>query len=405
MIIFLSSLVETGQEDFYQKNSHAPLPQSSNTHQLSILEGLRQYCQVYVINRLPIGAYPSRTPRKILPRQEFDGLVNIECNNLPLLRNPRQTQHTVLELEKCLSRNPDVEAIVAYMPFKPRMKALVRIKKKYPRIPIFAIIPDLVQHSYPKSGNPAKAKLIRIMRKCEGRQINRMAGAVDGFIYLAEAMHQELGSNHPYIIQEAIYGESLKEPAREHTHNGFTFTYCGKLNDENGVARLIEAFMMLPDSQARLVLCGTGVDIAKYQQMARSDSRIVFTGMLTHEQVVAYEQQSDVLVNPRFTSLDNAAYSFPSKLIEYLACGKPVISSRLAGITSDYDPHLFYVADDSVQALNDVMSELMNFPEEQLRDIGRENYRFVRNEKSSSAQGKEMYDFICKIGSEVRIGR
>jgi glycosyltransferase involved in cell wall biosynthesis len=42
------------------------------------------------------------------------------------------------------------------------------------------------------------------------------------------------------------------------------------------------------------------------------------------------------MLNPRDPSWRGTPYSFPSKLLEYLTTGKPIISTRLPGIPAEY---------------------------------------------------------------------
>ena len=50
-------------------------------------------------------------------------------------------------------------------------------------------------------------------------------------------------------------------------------------------------------------------------------------------------------VNPRPGAADFTRYSFPSKTLEYLDAGKPVLAYRNDGIPPEYDEHLLYISD------------------------------------------------------------
>ena len=58
-------------------------------------------------------------------------------------------------------------------------------------------------------------------------------------------------------------------------------------------------------------------------------------------------------MNPRFTGAEYTLYSFPSKNIEYMVSGTPVITTRLAGIPDDYYPYVFVFEEEINENIND----------------------------------------------------
>ena len=79
-------------------------------------------------------------------------------------------------------------------------------------------------------------------------------------------------------------------------------------------------------------------DITDY---CKSDQRIKYFGMVPREKVVKFEKKAKLLVNPRPTNNEFTKYSFPSKTIEYMASGTPLLTTRLPGIPSEYFDHVF----------------------------------------------------------------
>jgi hypothetical protein len=65
--------------------------------------------------------------------------------------------------------------------------------------------------------------------------------------------------------------------------------------------------------------------------------------MLTSAKAKEYIDMADVLVNPRPNNEEYTKYSFPSKNIEYLMTGKPVVGYMLDGMPPIYKEFMFVI--------------------------------------------------------------
>jgi glycosyltransferase involved in cell wall biosynthesis len=61
-------------------------------------------------------------------------------------------------------------------------------------------------------------------------------------------------------------------------------------------------------------------------------SRVIFTGLIPHEQVAHIIRQFDMALAP-YPQPEHAFYFSPLKLFEYMACGVPVVAAALGQIT------------------------------------------------------------------------
>lgn len=123
--------------------------------------------------------------------------------------------------------------------------------------------------------------------------------------------------------------------------------YVGRLQRTSrwkGVPVLLEAFARVAREEpaARLVLVGDGDDVPALRERAAAlgiADRVVWRGALAGEALVAAYQRARVVVLPSLT----AAESFGMTLVEAMACGRPVVGSRVGGIP--------YVVRDGVDGL------------------------------------------------------
>ena len=101
-----------------------------------------------------------------------------------------------------------------------------------------------------------------------------------------------------------------------------------------------------------------------------------------------------VLVNPRQNNEEFTKYSFPSKTMEYLSSGVPVVAYKLDGIPDEYDEYLNYVEDNSAEALANKLIEICEMTQEERNAIGSKGQKFVLENKNAIAQTKRIVEFI-----------
>jgi len=100
---------------------------------------------------------------------------------------------------------------------------------------------------------------------------------------------------------------------------------------ENGINDLINSFIYLNNiypNQFLLLLIGEIPDnLVKY----KIQKSIIFTGYLTHNEVLKKLFECNVLVNASREGILSTS-GFPTKLAEYLATGIPVITSKVGDL-------------------------------------------------------------------------
>ncbi|MDH3256195.1 MAG: glycosyltransferase [Nitrospinota bacterium] len=139
---------------------------------------------------------------------------------------------------------------------------------------------------------------------------------------------------------DTYYYENHSDPATLRKElglpSGKIILYVGKLNEKKGVIYLLKAFQLISQDQSdcHLVIVGTGLldrALRRESERLKLDSRITFAGQQGKEAVKNYFQAADLVVVPSIIDSTGETEGLPVVLLEALACGKPVVATRVAG--------------------------------------------------------------------------
>jgi len=239
-----------------------------------------------------------------------------------------------------------------------------------------------------------KASLIRRwLRNLHMLNIRRMSH----FVPLTEAMCDLINPERkkPYVVVEGIVDSVMDYKAPTPYQDGKRhITYTGTLNARYGVRDLVKGFMKLPQNDIVLDIYGRGpmdVEMTKY---ANQDGRIHFHGMVTNDKAVQAQRSSFLLVNPRPTAEEFTKYSFPSKNMEYMATGVPVMTAVLPGMPKEYHPYVFLFEDETEEGICHRLNEILLMPIDKVRERGLLGKDFVIKNKNNIRQAERVIELI-----------
>jgi glycosyltransferase involved in cell wall biosynthesis len=158
------------------------------------------------------------------------------------------------------------------------------------------------------------------------------------------------------VVARRFAGGSL--PHKTMREQPFTIVYAGSLTDVNGVPELVAGFAQLYGTGYRLLVAGRGPEEGLILHAAARDSRIEFRGYLSEDAVLALYTEADLLLNLRITKRIRTDYFFPSKLIEFLATGVPVLSTATGHVREEFGEVLFLLDEESPGALAEALAHL-----------------------------------------------
>jgi len=240
-------------------------------------------------------------------------------------------------------------ALLVYNVFSP-LSLPVLAAARASGVPAVAVVADLPFDTYPPRG--FRGLLERMERRAQPAALRRF----DGLVVLTPHTAHEHAPGVPWMLMEgalpaaeAAAGRGDPSTAGAPAPGERVVMYSGMLNEMNGIPLLLESFARLAEPGWRLWVYGGGPLDAAVRAAARRDPRITLHpwDVVPEAEVLRRQRQAHVLVNPRPSSHRANRYSFPSKLLEYLASGTPVVSTVPPGIPAEYHPHLLVPADES----------------------------------------------------------
>jgi glycosyltransferase involved in cell wall biosynthesis len=143
-------------------------------------------------------------------------------------------------------------------------------------------------------------------------------------------------------------------------------------------------------------LYGVGDFEDELKSICRLWKNVKYFGSLPNDYIVKEQIKSTLLTNPRPTHDEYTKYSFPSKIMEYMASGTPTLTTRLPGIPSEYYEHMYLIEDESTIGITKCLKALLLKDTSELHLKGSRAKQFVLTFKNNLLQAKKIINF-CKI--------
>ena len=314
--------------------------------------------------------------------------------NLPIFKMISQAFSSKKMIRSWLKEqeNPEDACILIYSIYAPIAKNILSFGKKY-HCKTVAFVPDLPEHMY-----AAKRGLQGIGARYYYQLVKKLQSEFDGYIYLTEEMKNRISAEKPYIVVEGLADESLfVAPTKaSDSENLPIIMYAGTLSKRYGIAELVEAFRQT-NLDAQLHIYGYGDFVPELEKHIQSDARIHYKGRVSREVILEKEREAALLVNVRNPKDEFTAYSFPSKTIEYMSSGTPLLTSHLPGIPQEYFDFCYSISGNDVTDIKSALETIMGYSDEVRRDMGQRARDFIYENKTAFRQAERVLNFIEHI--------
>jgi glycosyltransferase involved in cell wall biosynthesis len=352
-----------------------------------------------VLSVLAVSRYPVFSRLFIRPsaRRRDNGaeLWFVPFLNVPFFKRFFIALATIFYLLRWLwrTRGSSERVVAVYAMYSPTLLPAALVCR-LSGVPLVLFVPDLPEFMDPGSDPP---HLLRWLRNVNARLSYWCAERASGFVFLTRHMADRFClAGRPFAVVEgcvdAAIAAQAETPAQDPSLR--VAMYAGILASSYGVRTLVQAFTKLRAPNYRLWLCGRGEMESEIRQLAAADPRIEYLGVLPNAEVLQRERQATVLVNARPSCAEFTKYSFPSKNLEYLSSGRPVILCRLPGIPDEYFDYCYALDDESIPGMTKLLQKVLSERPEELTALGRRARDFVRENKNYVRQGEKVHHLI-----------
>ncbi len=214
----------------------------------------------------------------------------------------------------------------------------------------------------------------------------------DKYITLTESINEWVNrKNKPHIVVEGM--ADANDTCISDVYEN-VIMYAGGVYEMYGIKTLVEAFIRLKDPDIELHVYGKGTYIKELIKINITHSNVKYMGCLSPEKIVEKEKKSLLLVNPRPCDEEFSKYSFPSKTMEYMLSGTPMVSTKLSGIPCEYFDYIYSFESDTENDIYNKLKELLSLDRRNLREKGKKAHFFILENKTNIKIASKILFFL-----------
>ncbi len=389
-ILYIANTCSQEKYAQYVEKKGTRVAQQAQKYNLLLAEGLADNgAQVTVISSRPINR---DLEKRFWMKSEYEQVCGVDFRYLPFVNYPVFRNIWILFgtffgilFSKC--KKKETAIICDALNISATMGALAgALLRGFPTVGIVTDVPGLLSCSQKES---VTQKLnLAIMRSFKG------------YLLLTEQMSEVVNpKNRPYIVLEGHADRAMESV--ENTLAGKAekkiVLYAGSLMEIYGISHLVEGFLAATIPDAELHIYGDGDYAEKLAKQAAENSTIKYHGVAPNGEIVKAELAATLLVNPRPSHEEYTKYSFPSKNMEYMASGTPVLTTHLPGMPEDHKPYVYFIEQEDAEGIKDALQKVLSQDTQTLHDFGMDAKQFILKEKNNVAQAAKVLAFVQKV--------
>ena len=348
-IIYVTTTIDADDyKSFVSLWSKKPNPSNQNFHN-KVIRALAKTNEVEVVSIRPFSRKLMSVKALAKEDKQIDG---IKWHYLPIKGNKLTRFISIKkEAKKVFKKGELDEAIILTDTININCMNVATMLSKRAKRPVVGICTD----SPSNITGTLKSYTMYLLKK---------ASKLDGYIALTSELNTLFNdANKPHLIIEGIV-ENINQNTKKDGDTPYFF-FGGSLSPRYGINALIEGFLALNRKDIKLVVAGHSGILKDYPN-------VEFKGVLDVKDVLKYEANAIANINPRPYSEDLDRFSIPSKTLEYMAAGRPVISVKNTILQKVFEDDVIWVNSSKSSDLMEGMNKALQLTEVERENIGEE---------------------------------
>lgn len=240
------------------------------------------------------------------------------------------------------------------------------------------------------------------MRRCEFESQKLIIPLVDGLLVANHAIIEDFGAEREALLIEGgvpaafVQKFSTRCPQDDET---FNVVFAGQLSELNGIPLILDAMKRIKDQRIRLWIAGGGEYADVVLEAARKDKRITYLGLIPHQEVTNLYSRADLLLSLRRTNYRTHRYVFPSKVIECLATGCPLMTTDTGHAKEEFGEFVILIDDETPEAVAAKIEEVASWPHDKRAELGQRAQSYVRECRTWEANVTRLRDYLEEVAA------
>lgn len=380
---------------------HLGVHVSGNRMQNGLIEALLEFygTNLSVLSVYPVASFPK--DKRIYIKS---GVFKLDCGasakrigfiNLFVLKQISQAFNVYKSLISVI-RKEKSDTIICFNPYWIFAVPLFLIpSKRIKRVCIIADIPVTIPLNY--------GAIKRAFRKYEIKSYYKTIKKFDGLVVLNKEVLNEFAPDLPYVVMDGGIAEDeiLLPPLSECDHKWNQIVFTGALEPYNCIKEIIDAFLEADVENSNLVICGNGSLSNYVKTIASQNCSVDYHGIVTNDEAKDLQRKSGLLMNIRRPDQFAMRLTFPSKVIEYMLSGTPVLTTHINGLGEEYLDHM-YTTEATVSDIAHAIKEICSLPVEDRAQKGIAAREFIVRNKTYRKHCEKIIPFIegMSLGGE-----
>jgi glycosyltransferase involved in cell wall biosynthesis len=392
-ILYVSNTTSTKYfKCLYDESFQKPGQQVQKFNEM-LLRGFKEHANVRALTVPP-------ATNKTIKKNYFKNITEYENDilydyvgflNFPIIKQMFVKWNAKRKIKAWIKQTEGSERVIMCYALSPTLSSIALSMAKKHGVKCMAVVTDIPElMNVSRETTSLKSFLYNIYSKSTSEMLTQY----DSYVLLTEAMTDVVNpENKPYIVVEGMVDSDMEgsENSLQEKYSSRVVIYAGALFEKYGVLNLVEGFIRADVPDCELWLYGNG-EMEDYLNNLKNDN-VKYFGVVPNNEVVEHEIKATLLVNPRPSTEEFTKYSFPSKNMEYMMSGTPVLTCKLPGMPHEYLDYVYIAEDESADGFSEALKDILSKDSSELHDVGIKAKEFVTNNKSNIMQAKRILDF------------